>query len=139
MPSNLKRKRPGSLLTTPIKKRQSSPAENDFQNLSDGHEPEEHLSEGSSESDEHDEANSDIDVHPHRNEGEDDMDVGTDAEEQQRSGSLEAEGSRASTFQKPPTGGEVRAIREATDLFRSSSFKLQVRDAQPLKCLPSYR
>ena len=27
---------------------------------------------------------------------------------------------------KPPTGEEVRAIKEATDLFRSSSFKFQV-------------
>jgi U3 small nucleolar RNA-associated protein 22 len=28
---------------------------------------------------------------------------------------------------KPPTAEEMRAIREATDLYRSSSFKLQVR------------
>jgi len=28
---------------------------------------------------------------------------------------------------KPPTGGELRVIREATDLYRSSTFKLQVR------------
>jgi U3 small nucleolar RNA-associated protein 22 len=27
---------------------------------------------------------------------------------------------------KPPTGEELRAIKDATDLFRSSSFKLQV-------------
>ena len=27
---------------------------------------------------------------------------------------------------KPPTAEEMRAIREATDLYRSSSFKLQV-------------
>jgi U3 small nucleolar RNA-associated protein 22 len=28
--------------------------------------------------------------------------------------------------QKPPTGEELRIIKDATDLFRSSSFKLQV-------------
>lgn len=28
--------------------------------------------------------------------------------------------------QKPPTGEELRVIKDATDLFRSSSFKLQV-------------
>jgi hypothetical protein len=28
---------------------------------------------------------------------------------------------------KPPTGEELRTIKDATDLFRSSSFKLQVR------------
>lgn len=27
---------------------------------------------------------------------------------------------------KPPTGHELRAIKDATDLFKSSSFKLQV-------------
>jgi U3 small nucleolar RNA-associated protein 22 len=27
---------------------------------------------------------------------------------------------------KPPTGEELRTIKDATDLFRSSSFKLQV-------------
>jgi len=27
---------------------------------------------------------------------------------------------------KPPTGQELRAIKDATDLFKSSSFKLQV-------------
>lgn len=27
---------------------------------------------------------------------------------------------------KPPTGDELRAIKDASDLFRSSSFKLQV-------------
>lgn len=27
---------------------------------------------------------------------------------------------------KPPTGEELRAIKDATDLFRSNSFKLQV-------------
>lgn len=28
---------------------------------------------------------------------------------------------------KPPTGHELRAIKDATDLFKSGSFKLQVR------------
>jgi len=28
---------------------------------------------------------------------------------------------------RPPVGGELRTIREASDLFKSSSFKLQVR------------
>lgn len=28
---------------------------------------------------------------------------------------------------KPPTGEELRNIKDATDLYRSSSFKLQVR------------
>jgi U3 small nucleolar RNA-associated protein 22 len=32
----------------------------------------------------------------------------------------------SSKTKKPPTGEELRAIREATDLYRSSSFKLQV-------------
>ncbi|KAJ2925593.1 hypothetical protein H1R20_g11503, partial [Candolleomyces eurysporus] len=32
----------------------------------------------------------------------------------------------SSKFKKPPTGEELRAIREATDLYRSSSFKLQI-------------
>ena len=27
---------------------------------------------------------------------------------------------------KPPTGHELRAIKDATDLFKSNSFKLQV-------------
>lgn len=30
---------------------------------------------------------------------------------------------------KPPTGEELRVIKDATDLFRSSSFKLQVRSS----------
>ena len=29
-------------------------------------------------------------------------------------------------LKKPPTGEELRAIKDATDLYRSSSFKLQV-------------
>ena len=32
----------------------------------------------------------------------------------------------SSKSKKPPTGEELRAIRDATDLYRSSSFKLQV-------------
>lgn len=38
---------------------------------------------------------------------------------------------------KPPTGEELRAIKDATDLFRSSSFKLQVAILvlAPLKCV----
>jgi U3 small nucleolar RNA-associated protein 22 len=50
-------------------------------------------------------------------------------------GGVEAEGSAMQVDQrpagskpvKPPTAEEMRAIREATDLYRSSSFKLQVR------------
>ena len=36
---------------------------------------------------------------------------------------------------KPPTGEEVRNIREATDLFRSNSFKFQVRTLL-FRCVP---
>ena len=32
----------------------------------------------------------------------------------------------SSKIKKPPTGEELRVIREAADLYRSSSFKLQV-------------
>lgn len=35
---------------------------------------------------------------------------------------------------KPPTGEELRVIKDATDLFRSSSFKLQV-GVMPLNSL----
>ncbi|KAF6752889.1 pre-rRNA processing protein Utp22 [Ephemerocybe angulata] len=38
-----------------------------------------------------------------------------------------------------PTGEEVRAIRDATDLYRSSSFKLQVRDKILTPCCPTVR
>jgi U3 small nucleolar RNA-associated protein 22 len=32
----------------------------------------------------------------------------------------------------PPSGEELRTIRDATDLYRSGSFKLQVRSHSPL-------
>ena len=35
---------------------------------------------------------------------------------------------------KPPTGVELRNIKDATDLYRSSSFKLQVCTAQHAMC-----
>lgn len=34
--------------------------------------------------------------------------------------------SRIKTSKKPPTAEELRAIKDASDLFKSSSFKLQV-------------
>ena len=37
---------------------------------------------------------------------------------------------------KPPTGEELRAIKDATDLYRSNSFKLQVNIAIPLYHTP---
>lgn len=37
-----------------------------------------------------------------------------------------AESQRGTKPKKPPTGEELRAIKDATDLFKSSSFKLQV-------------
>jgi U3 small nucleolar RNA-associated protein 22 len=36
------------------------------------------------------------------------------------------EGRSGTKPKKPPTGEELRAIKDATNLFRSSSFKLQV-------------
>ena len=58
--------------------------------------------------------------------------VGDDEEEWggidgERSNAPEREGREPGTKpEKPPTGEELRAIKDATDLFRSSSFKLQV-------------
>lgn len=40
--------------------------------------------------------------------------------------------------QKPPTGEELRVIKDATDLFRSSSFKLQASASHALYCLSPY-
>lgn len=48
--------------------------------------------------------------------------------------STEQQATEATTYEhrtgtmpkKPPTGHELRAIKDATDLFKSSSFKLQV-------------
>lgn len=37
---------------------------------------------------------------------------------------------------KPPTGEELRAIKDASDLFKSSSFKLQVRNLFSLTIHP---
>jgi U3 small nucleolar RNA-associated protein 22 len=37
--------------------------------------------------------------------------------------------------QKPPTGEELRVIKDATDLFRSSSFKLQARQVRSIDVL----
>ena len=39
---------------------------------------------------------------------------------------IDQRGSSSSNPKKAPTGEELRAIREATDLYRSGSFKLQV-------------
>ena len=36
--------------------------------------------------------------------------------------------------QKPPTGEELRVIKDATDLFRSSSFKLQANPSRTSNC-----
>ena len=61
---------------------------------------------------------------------------GTEGEDEEWEGtgvSMDVDGEphheRGGKPKKPPTGDEVRAIKEATDLFRSSSFKLQVRAA----------
>lgn len=40
-------------------------------------------------------------------------------------------------LKKPPTGEELRTIKDASDLFKSSSFKLQVRVLIPVSTSPS--
>lgn len=51
------------------------------------------------------------------------MDVDVEVKDQSK-----GEGHQPGTKpKKPPTGEELRTIKDATDLFRSSSFKLQVR------------
>ena len=58
-----------------------------------------------------------------------------DQQEEEWKGISEQVGAETATYEyrtgtkpkQPPTGHELRAIKDATDLFKSSSFKLQVR------------
>jgi len=58
------------------------------------------------------------------------MDVGEDGEQWGGIDGVESkpafEDLTAKKSIKPPTGEELRAIKDASDLFKSSSFKLQV-------------
>ena len=71
----------------------------------------------------------------HAEDEDEDMHTGEEGEEDQEEwGGLEAAGndSEGGTHpgkkpKKPPTGEELRNIKDASELYRSSSFKLQVR------------
>lgn len=41
--------------------------------------------------------------------------------------SVRGDSSKVKSFNRPPTRDELRVIKEASDLFSSNSFKLQVR------------
>ncbi|KAF8066902.1 Nrap protein [Lyophyllum atratum] len=77
---------------------------------------------------------SDDELPTNRLENGDDSAIETDGEEEEDEGQWEGvdveaaeDGHQPGTKpSKPPTGEELRAIKDATDLFRSSSFKLQI-------------
>lgn len=47
-----------------------------------------------------------------------------------------ADETKNSAVNKPPTGEELRTIKDATDLYRSNSFKLQVNISIPFHPTP---
>ncbi|KAI0317967.1 Nrap protein [Amylostereum chailletii] len=115
MALNLKRKRGKAGEDGTPKRRQHSLEENGI--LSEGEQPEQEYPDADMEGG--------SDVHEGSEPGGVDADV--DAEEEEWGGlSTGVSPRRIGKPKKPPTGEEVRAIKEATDLFRSSSFKLQI-------------